>query len=168
MRMKLFAVSIAIGGAWATTALALPPRNVNTAVNKQEYLQTCVATCQAHSKTPGVCANQCQRAFTPFFGPPTGIDTSTYNVVSCDVGSGAVWAWYAMCKIELSLFSDGVTDALSALISNTAAAKALMGAAGGFGDPCAYVRDQVLAQSAARCPASPLLPQLPTTPMQPR
>ena len=167
MSKRIVILTATIGAAWAATAVALPPRNVNPTVNKQEYLQSCVATCQAHSKTPAVCSNQCRKAFTPFFGPPTGVDTSTYNVVSCDVSAGAIWAWYAVCKVELGLFTDGVTDALSSLINSVTAAKALMGAAGGFADPCGYVRDQVLAQTANRCPASPLLPKM-TTPPPPR
>jgi hypothetical protein len=122
-------------------------------------MQQCVQTCQAHSKTPAACNSQCLKAYTPFYGPPTGIDTSTYNVVSCDVGAGAVWAWYAMCQVELGLLSDGVTSALSWLINNATIAQALMGKAKSLGDPCGYVRDQVLADYANRCPTSILVPK---------
>ncbi len=149
-----------VGAAWASAALALPPRNVNVTVNKAEAYQACLETCSAHSKTPGQCRNQCLTAYRPFYGTPTGIDMSTYNVVNCDISNGAVWAWYAACTVEISLATDGVTSSLGQLLGNNNLATALMGQAAGIaGDPCGYVRDQVLAQNAQRCPASPLLPK---------
>jgi hypothetical protein len=160
MRIGSHLLAFGIAAAWTSAALALPPRNVNTAVNRTEALQACEATCTAHAKSAASCKNQCAAAFRPFFGAPTPIDMSTYNVVSCDISNGAIWAWYAACSVEISLLSDGVTNSLGQLLNNNSLAVALMGqAAGVAGDPCGYVRDQVLAQNAARCPASPLLPK---------
>ncbi len=62
--------------------------------------------------------------------------------MSCDVSAGAIWAWYAVCKVELGLFTDGVTDALSSLINSVTAAKALMGAAGGFAAVTLLIKEE--------------------------
>lgn len=165
MNCKTLSLAVAVSAALASSAFALPPRGVNVAVNRMEYLQQCEATCAAHAKTPAACTAQCNAVFAPWYGPPTGIDMSSYNIASCDVNSGAVWAWYAMCVIDISVISDGLsgaTDALAALVGSTAAS-GLMSQIKKVGDGCGYVRDQLLADAAQRCPASILLPKVPVT-----